>query len=195
MEKVYLFDGTPESLANWRHRDGSPARWTVEDGILHVGIGTDDIVSVEKFGDAHIHLEWQEPDMPTAKGQDKGNSGVYVHGCYELQVLDSYGIAEPALDDCGAIYKMYKPLVNACKPALEWQTYDIYIRAPRFEDGKITSFASMTVFQNGVCIQNNIELYRNTPGSITPDPVAEGPIILQDHDCPVSFRNVWFERL
>ena len=174
MEKVYLFDGTPESLANWRHRDGSPARWTVEDGILHVGIGTDDIVSVEKFGDAHIHLEWQEPDMPTAKGQDKGNSGVYVHGCYELQVLDSYGIAEPAL---------------------EWQTYDIYIRAPRFEDGKITSFASMTVFQNGVCIQNNIELYRNTPGSITPDPTADGPIILQDHDCPVSFRNVWFERL
>lgn len=196
MEKVILFDENTTSLDKWRKRDGSPAEWTIKDGILHVGIGTDDIVSTEKYGDAHVHVEWCEPDTPEATGQDKGNSGVYVHGSYEVQVLDSYGAEEPALDDCGAIYKMYKPIVNASKAPLEWQTYDIYIRAPRFdENGKRVLNASMTVFQNGKLIHNNIDLYRVTPGSITEEPPAEGPLILQDHDCPVSFRNVWFERL
>ena len=148
------------------------------------------------FRDAHVHVEWREPDMPGHFGQDKGNSGVYLHGCYELQILDSYGKENPQCDDCGGIYSMYKPLTNASKPALEWQTYDIYFRAPRFdENGNVVKSAYMTVIQNGICVQNNIELYRTTPGGMGETQIPEGPLYLQDHGHPVSFRNVWFERL
>ncbi|MBO7403687.1 MAG: DUF1080 domain-containing protein [Clostridia bacterium] len=191
MEKVILFDGT--STEKWKNRDGSPINWTVEDGVMTVKHG--DIISTETYGDAHIHLEWREPDMPWASGQGKGNSGVYVHGCYEIQVLDSYGIENPDYSDCGAVYSMHAPLTNACKPALEWQTYDIYIRAPRFEGGEIVKNGFLTVLQNGIVIHNNVELPRNTPGGVTDYRVAEGPLLLQDHGDPVSFRNVWFERL
>ena len=191
MEKVILFDGT--STEKWKNRDGSPINWPVEDGVMTVGHG--DIVSTETYGDAHIHVEWREPDMPWASGQGKGNSGVYVHGCYEIQVLDSYGIENPDYSDCGAVYSMHAPLTNACKPALEWQTYDIYIRVPRFENGEIVKNGFITILQNWIVIHNNVELPRNTPGGVTDYRVAEGPLLLQDHGNPVSFRNVWFERL
>ena len=191
MEKVILFDGT--STDAWMNRDGSPIGWTVEDGVMTVTHG--DIISKETYGDAHIHVEWREPDMPWESGQGKGNSGVYVHGCYEIQVLDSYGIEKPDFSDCGAVYSMYAPLTNACKPALWWQTYDIYVRAPRFEDGRVVKNGFLTVLQNGIVIHNNVELTRNTPGGVTNFVVAEGPLLLQDHGNPVSFRNIWFERL
>lgn len=192
MAKIILFDGKDTSL--WTKRDGSPIDWIVEDGVMTVNHG--DIVSTVKYGDAHIHVEWREPDMPGASGQWKGNSGVYIQGCYELQVLDSWGIEIPGMDDCGAIYSVYPPLTNACKPALEWQTYDIFLRAPRFDaDGNVTENARVTILQNGVCIQNNIELWRTTPGGIGEEKVAVGPLLLQDHGNPVSFRNVWIETL
>lgn len=198
MAKIILFDGT--STAMWTKRDGSPVAWTIEDGVLtvsrDVGEFTSDIVSTVKYGDAHIHVEWREPDMPEAKGQEKGNSGVYIHGAYELQVLDSYGIENPGLGDCGAIYSVYPPRTNACKPALEWQTYDIYFRAPRFnEDGTVKENARATILQNGICIQNNIDLYTTTPGGVTEQKLAEGPLLLQDHLNPVSYRNIWIETL
>ena len=213
MAKVVLFDGTVESLSNWTKRDGSPIEWTVgpnmfkwtyEDGTTQewqrpgnvLTVGRDDIVSKYTYGDAHIHVEWREPDMPYASGQGKGNSGVYIHGVYELQVLDSYGIENPKNNDCGGIYEMYAPRVNACRPALEWQTYDIYFRAPRFdENGNVIKNAYVTIFQNDILIHNNAELPHPTPGGISDKVSAKGPLLLQDHGNPVSFRNVWIEEL
>lgn len=193
MSRTYLFDGTNTDM--WVNIcDGQPIDWIVEDGIMTVN--HHDIRTNFTFGDAHIHVEWREPDMPNESGQGKGNSGVYIQGCYELQVLDSYGL-ESKNNDCGAIYEMYAPRVNACKPALEWQTYDIYLRAARLnEDGSVKEFARATIFQNDILIQNNIELFRTTPGNLfNNQPQAEGPLFLQDHGNPVSYRNIWVETL
>ena len=186
---IDLFNG--RDLSNWHFESGEPAGWKIGNGYFTVTPGAGDIVSDETFGDAMIHLEWREPDMPEAHGQDKGNSGVYLHGCYELQVLDSFGIDVPDTDDCGAIYKMHAPAMNACKPAMEWQSYDILFRAPRFDEaGNKTEDARITVLQNGLPVQNNVVLPRVTPGGMRDYEAAEGPLLLQDHGDPVSFRNI-----
>jgi len=192
MAKYILFDGT--DLQGFVDREGNPAAWEVKDGCMTVTRG--DIISRLTYGDAHIHVEWREPDMPEASGQWKGNSGVYIMGCYELQVLDSYGIEHPETGDCGGIYSIQAPRVNACKPALEWQTYDIYLRAPRLEGEKVVENARVTILQNGIVIHNNLVLPHHTPGGCTGDrELAEGPLMLQDHGNPVSFRNIWIETL
>jgi hypothetical protein len=193
MSKIVLFDGT--DLSHFTQLDGTPAKWKVENGYMTVEHGN--IVSKETYGDAHIHVEWMEPQMPPeAYGtQWNGNSGVYIQRCYELQVLDSYGIEPPKDDDCGAIYGIQAPRVNACKPALEWQTYDIYLRAARMDGGKVIEPAIVTILQNGQVIHNNLVLPRHTPGGVYEKVVAEGPLLLQDHGNPVSFRNIWIETL
>lgn len=191
MARIVLFDGT--DLSGFTKRDGSPAEWEVKDGIMTVT--HHDIVSKEVYGDAHIHVEWMEPDMPEATGQWKGNSGVYIQGCYELQVLDSWGIEPPRDNDCGGIYSIKAPRVNACKPPLEWQTYDIYLRAARLDGDKVAEPAIVTILQNGQVIHNNLILPHNTPGGVYDKVVAEGPLMLQDHGNPVSFRNIWIEKL
>lgn len=190
MEKIVLFDGS--SLDAFTYLDGSPAGWELEDGVMTVYGG--EIVSKEVFGDAHIHLEWREPLIISDDLQARGNSGVYIQGCYELQVLDSYG-EDIRNDACGSIYKMYSPLVNACKKPLEWQTYDIYFRTARFnERGEMIEAARATILQNGIMIQNNVILHRCTPGFHS-HTVAEGPLLLQDH-CGdrVSYRNIYIEK-
>ena len=189
-EKVYLFDGT--DLSGWKSRwSGNTPDWKVEDGIATVG--HEDIVSDYQFSDAHIHVEFRIPDMPDCTGQAKGTSGVYVHGCYEIQVLDSYGIENPHNDDCSGIYSIQAPLCNACLPAEEWQTYDIIFRAPRFNQyGEIAEDGRITLLQNGIVVHNNFILPSVTPGGITENRrVAKGPLMLQDHGNAVSFRNVW----
>ena len=189
-EKVYLFDGPDPS--GWKSRwSGNTPDWKVEDGIATVG--HEDIVSDYQFSDAHIHVEFRIPDMPDCTGQAKGNSGVYVHGCYEIQVLDSYGIENPHNDDCSGIYSIQAPLCNACLPAEEWQTYDIIFRAPRFNQyGEIAEDGRITLLQNGIVVHNNFILPSVTPGGITENRrVAKGPLMLQDHGNAVSFRNVW----
>jgi hypothetical protein len=185
-----LFNG--KDLNNWHTREGKPAGWEVSDGVMTVVKGTGDIVTDEKFTDFRLHVEWMEPDMPDATGQAKGNSGVYLQGRYEIQVLDSYGIEVPGRGDCGGVYDQFAPLVNACKPALEWQSYDIIFRAARFDDsGELESNARVTVLQNGVVIQNNVEVKGPTGGAMDEELDEPGPLLLQDHGNPVKYRNVW----
>lgn len=194
-EKIYLFNG--KDLSGWTKRDGSPAgKWIVEDGIYTVVDHESDIVSTETFGDAFIHVEFRIPDMPEFEGQNKGNSGVFVHGRYEVQVLDTYETEIPGRGDCAAIYDKHAPLFNNCKKANEWQTYDIIFRAPRFdENGAVSEYPRMTLLHNGLPVHNNLVMPRLTGAPLTDEMVAEGPLVLQDHNCPVSFRNVWICKL
>ncbi len=185
---IVLLDG--KSLDAWQSRGGEPAAWTLEDGYMIVKPGSGNIVTRDSFpGDFQLHVEFAVPYMPEAKGQARGNSGIYLQGRYELQVLDSYGL--DSLDnDCGGIYKQHKPLVNACKPPLQWQTYDIDFQAPVLEDGKVVKKARATIKQNGVVIHDDVEI-EPTPGGIAGDTASAGPILLQDHGNLVQFRNMW----
>jgi hypothetical protein len=190
---VILFSGRSDDLEkHWvRRRGDAPARWKVQDGAMTPDGG--DIMSRQRFGDFQLHVEFREPSLPEARGQAKGNSGVFLQGRYEIQVLDSYGIADPGRGDCGAIYNQAAPLVNACKPPLQWQTYDILFRAPRVDatTRKVTEPARVTVIQNGITIQNNQEIAGLTGAAIDEAVDQPGPILLQDHGHPVWYRNVW----
>lgn len=195
--KVILFDG--KNLDNFYAWDdevpdkkGVP-EWEIKDGAMTVTRGH--LVSKYEYGDAHVHVEFRIPDQPDREGQWKGNSGVYVHGCYEIQVLDSWG-NKPTDDECGAVYGIFPPRVNASLPPEQWQTYDIIVRAAKLnEDGSIREPAVMTVIHNGIVIHNNRVIPRNNPGGITNYVVEKGPLLLQDHRCPVSYRNIWIRPL
>ena len=186
---VVLFDGT--TLDGWIKMDkGSPA-WTVVDGILEVVPKTGDICTRELFRDHFLHLEFKLDDMFDAIGQKKCNSGVFLQGRYEIQVLDSFGWDIPGLGDCGAVYNQYAPLTNACRPALEWQTYDVMFRAPRCEGAVVKERARVTVLHNGVVIQNNVELPGVTGAPSDTDVHLAGHLRLQDHGDRVWYRNIW----
>ena len=187
---VLLLNGT--DVSNWTTRDGQPAGWKVEDGILHVVPGTGDIVTTETFTDFFLHIEFRCPDMPEATGQAKGNSGVYLQGRYEIQVLDSYGLNIPGMGDCGGIYDQFAPLVNACNPPMEWQTYDVAFRAPRLSDaGEVAEGPRVTVLHNGLIVQNNVQLPGPTAGAMSENVGEPGPLLLQDHGNLVCYRNIW----
>ncbi len=193
MEKIYLFNG--KDLNNWHYRDGSAVDWIVEDGVMTVNHGN--ITCNETYRDAHIHVEFKLPYVENVVHyQLNGNSGVYIHGCYELQVLNSSQNGDDlGNDECGAIYSVAKPLMNACKGAEEWQSYDIIFRAPRYENGEMTENARVTILLNGLPVQNNLVLVRATPGGVCEHIVEEGPLLLQDHGEPVQFRNIWMMHL
>lgn len=186
---VILFNGS--NLDNWTTRDHQPAGWKVEDNILHVEPGTGDIMSTERFTDFFLHLEFRCPYMSEAKGQARGNSGVFLQGRYEIQVLDSYGIHIPGMGDCGAIYNQFAPLLNACNPPMEWQTYDAIFRAPRLQGDQVEENARLTVLHNGVVIHNNVQLPGVTGGPIDEQVGEPGPLLLQDHSDLVAYRNTW----
>jgi hypothetical protein len=189
---IVLFDGKPESLAgNWVKGNGTtPADWPVKAGAMTAK--GDTIMTRERFTDFHLHLELMEPYMPNEKGQSRGNSGVFLQGHYEVQVLDSYGIADPGSGDCGAVYSQSAPLVNACKPPLMWQSFDYIYRAPRFDaDGNRTEKARVTVIQNGIIVQNNTEINGTTYDEKIPDAKEPGPVALQFHGDPIQYRNIW----
>jgi hypothetical protein len=188
---VVLFDG--KSLDQWTKQDGkTPAAWKLVDGGAMQVNGTGNIVTKEKFGGAFkLHVEFRVPYEPKNQGQGRGNSGVYVQGRYEVQVLDSYGL-ESKNNDCGAIYEVAAPLKNACKAPTVWQSYDIEFHAPKFENGKKTEPARMTVYQNGVKIHDDVKVpVDTTRAGAGGDPSKPGPILLQDHGNPVQYRNIW----
>jgi hypothetical protein len=189
-DAVVLFDG--KSLDNWIGRDGKAPQWKLLDGGI-MQADKLDIATKEKFdGKFKLHVEFRVPYMPDKKGQERANSGVYVQGRYEVQVLDSYGIDKPKNNDCGAIYEVAAPLVNACKAPTIWQTYDIEFTAPKCVDGKKTEPAVISVLQNGVKVQDNTKITSdNTRAGMGGDVCAPGPIMLQFHGNPVQFRNVW----
>lgn len=200
-DAVVLFDG--RSLDGWRTADTTnanlPARWNLKDGYMEVARGAGSIRTVQEFGDAQLHVEWAAPVPARGTSQNRGNSGVFLMSTYEVQVLDSYENVTYPDGQAGAIYGQYPPLVNASRPPGEWQTFDIFFRAPRFDSrGQVTSPARMTVIHNGVLVQDNVELLgptsnqRRAPYEAHPERM---PILLQDHGDPVRFRNIWIRDL
>jgi hypothetical protein len=197
-DAVVLFDG--KDLSRWRTAsDGSPAKWKLVDGAMEVVKGAGDIQTADPFGDAQIHVEWMTPAPGVGEGQQRGNSGVFPMGRYEVQVLDSYQNKTYPDGQAAAIYGQYPPLVNASRPPGQWQTYDIVFRGPRFgTDGKLLRPARVTVLHNGVLVQDNRELTGPSAHKARPPYAAHPPRLplkLQDHGDPVRYRNVWIREL
>jgi CubicO group peptidase (beta-lactamase class C family) len=196
-DAVILFDGT--NLNAWKSDSGGPARWRINSGVLETVPGTGMIETRAQYGDIQLHVEWSAPVPAVGVGQGRGNSGVFLMGDFEIQVLDSFKADTYADGQAGAIYGQYPPLFNASRPPGEWQNYDIAFRRPRFDhSGKLLEPARITVFHNGILIQNNEEPFGPTswlkwlPYS---DRGGRGPIALQDHDHPVRYRNIWLREL
>lgn len=188
---IILFDG--KGFAKWVKKDGKgEVKWTLRDGVMEGVKGHGDIITKEKFGGKFtLHVEFRVPYEPVGAGQGRGNSGVYVQGRYEVQILDSYGL-QSKNNDCAAIYEVAAPKVNACKAPTVWQSYDIEFIAPKFAGGKKTEPAKMSVRHNGVLVHQNVEIpVDNTRAGLGGDPATPGPILLQDHGHPVQFRNIW----
>ncbi len=192
---LVLFDG--KDLSGWlARRGGGPAGWKVENGYMEVVPKTGDIYTKEKFGDFQLHVEFWLPLMANAKGQACSNSGVYLQGRYEIQVLDSYNNETYPDGSCGALYKIHAPSKNASKPPEQWQTYDITFRAPRVDaQGKVTEKGVVTVVHNGVTVIDNGLFDHPTGGELDNQQGTPGPILLQDHGNKVRFRNIWLKPL
>ncbi|MCG8373508.1 MAG: DUF1080 domain-containing protein [Balneolales bacterium] len=218
-DAIVLFDGT--SLDAWQSKvfsvggsmrdmagripgftaegNGGPAEWEIRNGELVVKPGTGYIETKQGFGDVQLHIEWLAPSAEGKSGQGYSNSGVFFMGLYEVQILNSYENPTYQNGQAASVYKQHIPLVNASKPVDTWQTYDIIFMAPKFSDkGTLVSPARITVFHNGVLVQNNVELLGPTVYIGTPHYVAHSdklPLALQDHSDPMRFRNIWIREL
>jgi len=205
-DAVVLFNGRDNT--GWTRLDGTPSHCTVTDGVMTCRTGALDTASTEKFRNAQIHVEFNVPYEPEAKGQARANSGIVLQNRYEIQILDSYQNETYANGSCGALYGQSAPLVNACRRPTEWQSYDIIFHAPHCAPGSTTPDpGSLTLFQNGVLIQDHVPVRGRGC-------VEEGPLVLQDHgrvvgrkiaenpgievgapDTIMKFRNIWMRRL
>ncbi|HEY6503070.1 MAG TPA: DUF1080 domain-containing protein [Chitinophagaceae bacterium] len=196
-DAVVLFKNKKDTT-NWIQDNGKPFAWKAEDGFVTV-TSAGAIRTRQSFGDCQLHIEWRTPAEVKGNGQGRGNSGIFLMSRYELQVLDSYNNPTYSNGQAGSIYKQHIPLVNACRPPGEWQTYDVLFTAPQFyPDGSVKSPARITVFQNGILVQNNVEIFGGTRYIGVARYEKHGtkePLLLQDHGNPVSFRNVWIREL
>ena len=199
-DAIVLFDGI--DLENeWTNGNGEKPEWTVANGCVTVKKGTGTIKTKRVFEDFQLHIEWRSPAEVIGTSQGRGNSGVFLQGIYEVQVLDNYDNRTYRNGQAGSLYKQHPPLVNACKEPGVWQVYDIIYTAPRFNSDGITFFTppSVTVLHNGVLVQNNAKLRGPTEYIGVPEYTVKkhdkGPIVLQDHGNPVSFRNIWIREL
>ena len=189
-DAVVLFDG--KDMSKWTGAE----KWEVKDGVVIAGEGQ--VTSKDVFGDCQVHIEWASAEKVEGSGQGRSNSGVFLMGRYEVQVLDSFDNETYFDGQCAAIYKQHPPLANVCRKPGEWQTYDIIWKAPRFKDGKLESPACVTVLQNGVVVQNHFQLEGDTPYHRPPayEPHEDkGPIALQYYGNPVRFRNIWVREI
>ena len=196
-DAIVLFDG--KDLSSWRSPEGGAAPWRVRNGFLEVVPESGDIETVRRFGDVQLHIEWATPREVRGEGQERGNSGVFLMGLYEVQVLDSYRNPTYADGQAAAIYGQHPPLVNAARPPGEWQTYDIVFRRPRFDAaGTVTSPARVTVLHNGVLVHDGVELHGATVNGRRAVYAAHAdrlPLRLQDHGNRTRFRNIWVREI
>jgi len=196
-DAIILFNG--KDLSEWTSLGGAPANWDVREGCFTVVKGKDNHIKTKKqFSDIQLHIEWRSPSIIVGEGQGRGNSGIFLQERYEIQVLDSYESQTYANGQAGSIYKQSIPLVNPTRKPGEWQSYDIVYTAPRFSDnGRVTIPAYVTVFLNGVLVQNHTQIqgatnYRGAPAYTSH---GKASIQLQDHGNPVSYRNIWIREL
>jgi hypothetical protein len=216
-DAIVLFDGTDLSqwqgaadskvlvkgkdMSNFKSSEGGRAKWKVEDGVLTVNKEAGDIETKLAFNDFQLHIEWRIPKEISGKGQFRGNSGIFLQGLYEVQILDSYDNETYVNGQAASIYKQTPPLVNAMRKPGEWNKYDIIYTAPTFkEDGTYRTKPVVTILHNGILVQNNTVILGNTPFIGLPQviPHRKGPIRLQAHGDesePISFRNIWIREL
>ena len=200
-DAIVLFDG--KDLSQWENPRGGEAKWKAENGVIVVNKerGAGDIATKEKFGNFQLHIEWCVPKDIEGTSQSRGNSGVFLQGMYEVQILDSYENETYVNGMAGSIYKQTPPLVNVMRKPGEWNVYDIIYTAPIFNpDGTYLYRPRVTVIQNGVVLQNNVEILGTTEyiGFPKVTPHGDGPIVLQMHgdpSKPISFRNIWIRKL
>ena len=197
-DAIILFDGT--NLNEWTNGEGNPVEWILADGCVTVKKGTGSMKTKREFNDFQLHIEWRTPAEVVGESQGRGNSGIFMQGIYELQVLDNFKNRTYRNGQAGSMYKQHPPLVNACKGPGEWQTYDVIYTAPRFNDnGTFFTPPTITVLHNGVLVQNNSKLRGPTEYIGKPEYSVKkhgaGPIVLQDHGNPVSYRNIWIREL
>jgi hypothetical protein len=196
-DAVVLFDGS--DLEQWEsEKDGSPAKWEIVGDAMRVVPGTGGIRTKARFGDIQLHVEWAAPAEVKGESQGRGNSGVFLMGRYEVQVLDCYQNPTYADGATGALYGQYPPLVNACVPPGQWNVYDIIWEAPAFEGDEVKVPAYITVLQNGLLLHHRVELMGLTGHRVAPSYTphqSTGSISLQDHGDLVQFRNIWLREL
>jgi hypothetical protein len=188
-DAIVLFDG--KDLSSWQSNS-----WRVVDGCLEAVAGN--LTTKQNFGDCQIHVEWMAPTNFTGHLFDRGNNGVLLMGLYEIQIYDSFDEKLYPDGQCGAVYGQTPPLVNVCRPPGQWQIYDIVFTTPKFAEGKLIRPARVTVFQNGVLVQNHQEIYGETAHRGLPEykrQSSTGPLALAGHNCPVRFRNIWLRQL
>ena len=196
-DAIVLFDG--RDLGAWQSKDSTPAKWVVRNGYVEVAPHTGVIMTKRGFGDFQLHVEWAAPTPPKGESQERGNSGVFLMGHYEIQVLDTYHNDTYADGQAAAVYGQTPPLVNACRPPGQWQAYDIVFHRPHFAaDGSVRDSARVTVFHNGVLAQDNTVItgwtVHGSRAHYQPHP-DKLPLVLQDHGNPVRYRDIWVREL